>query len=134
YEIIVEDTSWEEADRRCQEMGGHLVTITSQEEMDEVVALAETTDAIYIWMGGTTSYDNEGNVFGHWETGEKLSYSAWCKGEPSRVDIDGTEERYLMLWNVKLSNGWSWNDQRNDPVEAVPAMSGKMAFICEYDS
>ncbi|HEX3075570.1 MAG TPA: VWA domain-containing protein [Lachnospiraceae bacterium] len=134
YEIIVEDTSWEEADRRCQEMGGHLVTITSKEEMDEVVALAETTDAAYIWMGGTTSYDNEGNVFGHWETGEEFSYSAWCKGEPSRVDMDGTEEWYLMLWNVKLSNGWSWNDQRNDPVKAVPAMSGKMAFICEYDS
>jgi hypothetical protein len=99
YEIFMEDVSWEAANRRCLEMGGHLATITSQAENDEIVKLAETTSATYVWLGGYTSYDDYGNVFAHWITGENFGYSAWMADEPSRVDKDGTPEWYLMLWH-----------------------------------
>lgn len=134
YELIRESLSWEEASQRCQEMGGHLATITSQDEMDQLVQMAEAAGVKYVWLGGTTSHDDAGNVFGHWVTGEDFTYQAWSDGEPSRVDLDGTEEWYIMLWNIPSLGGWTWNDQRNDPAAAVAAMAKDMAFICEFES
>lgn len=134
YELIQESLSWEEASQRCQEMGGHLATITSQDEMDRLVQMAEAAGVKYVWLGGTTSHDDAGNVFGHWVTGEEFTYQAWSVGEPSRVDLDGTEEWYIMLWNIPSLGGWAWNDQRNDPAAAVVSMAKDMAFICEFES
>ncbi len=133
YEIFIEDISWEEANQKCQERGGHLITITSQDEMDQAIKLAEATKATHVWIGGYTSYDESGQVFAHWITGEEFAYSAWCEGEPSRQDLDGVDEWYLMLWNIKKLGGWSWNDQRNNPVADYPNLSGKIAYICEYE-
>ena len=133
YQIVRENLTWEEASQRCQEMGGHLATITSQAEMDELIRMAEDAGAKYIWLGGTTSHDEHGNVFGHWVTGEEFDFQIWTAGEPSRLDLDGTEEWYIMMWYLPNYGGWSWNDQRNDPVAAVPAMEGEMAFICEFE-
>lgn len=134
YEIFKECLTWEEASARCQEMGGHLATITSQDEMNELIAIAEAAEARYVWLGGYTSYDDDGNVFGHWVTGEPFAYQSWCVDEPSRVDKDGVEEWYIMLWNIPSLGGWSWNDQRNDPAGAVKSMVDEMAFICEFEN
>lgn len=134
YEVVTGALSWEDAARRCQEMGGHLATITSQSEMDQIVSMAESADLKYVWLGGYTSYDSAGNVFGHWVTGESFSYQNWSTGEPSRRDLDGVDEWYIMLWNVPSLGGWTWNDQRNDPAAAVPSMAKNMGFICEYEN
>ncbi len=133
YELFKESLSWEEASRRCQEMGGHLATITSQDEMDLLVGMAENAGVKYVWLGGYTSYDDHGNVFGHWVTGENFSYQAWSTDEPSRVDRDGAEEWYIMLWNIPHLGGWTWNDQRNDPAGAVTSMVPEMSYICEFE-
>jgi len=134
YEIIKEALTWEEANKRCQEMGGHLATITSQSEEEQLIAMAEAAEIDFIWLGGYTSYDDDGNVFGHWVTGEDFVYEAWCVDEPSRVDLDGTEEWYIMLWNIPSLGGWNWNDQRNDPAAEVSSMTDSMGFICEFES
>ena len=133
YELFKESLTWEEASRKCQQMGGHLATITSQAEMDEIIAMAEAQDVKYIWLGGYTSYDDQGNVFGHWVTGEEFTFQAWSENEPSRQDQDGTEEWYIMLWNIQALNGWYWNDQRNDPVSVVPIMADGMGYVCEFE-
>lgn len=133
YELFVEDVSWEEAAQKCQERGGHLVAITSEAEMAEVVRLVEKSEATYIWLGGYTSYDDYGDVFAHWITGEDFSYSKWSDGEPSRTDLDGTDEWYLMLWKVEKYNGWSWNDQRNDPAADFEWIQGKIGYVCEFE-
>lgn len=134
YELFHEALTWEEANRRCQEMGGHLATITSQAEMDGLVQLCEQAGLNYVWLGGYTSFDSDGGVFGHWITGEPFDYAAWCVDEPSRVDLDGTPEWYIMLWNIPSLGGWTWNDQRNDPAGAVPKMAEDMGYICEYET
>lgn len=132
YELVKESLSWEEASRRCQEMGGHLATITSPSEERQLIAMAEAQGVKYLWLGGYTSYDSYQNIYGHWVTGETFSYQNWTPGEPSRVDQDGTPERYLMLWFVR--GAWAWNDQRNDPAGVVSSMAKYMGFVCEYES
>ncbi len=134
YLAFRESLTWEEAAARCEQLGGHLATVTSSTEEDEIIALLEKEDIKYCWLGGYTSYDDYGNVFGHWVTGETFGYSAWSGSEPSRVDQDGTDEWYVMLWNVPSLNGWYWNDQRNDPVAAVPYMESGMGFVCEFEN
>lgn len=133
YELVMSDASWEAARKACSDMGGHLVTITSQSEMVTVIQMAEDAGVDYIWLGGYTSYDRNDNVFAHWVTGEEFNYYNWSTNEPSRKDLDGTNEWYLMLWNLPQYGGWTWNDQRNDPAADLSYFRGKMAFICEYE-
>ncbi len=132
YELIVEDISWSEANEACLKKGGHLITITSQEEMDQAIALAEGAGLRFVWMGGYTSIRND-VAYGHWITGEPFEFQPWYPGEPSRTDEDGADEMYLMLWQV--NDEWSWNDQRNDPVgeTGLEYFKGKTGYICEYE-
>lgn len=132
YEVVKSSMTWEEANRRCQEMGGHLATVTSQSEFDEIVSLCEEAGLQSLWMGGYTSYDYDGQVFGHWVTGEAFTYQNWFPNEPSRSDRDGVQEYYIMLQNLPEYGGWRWNDQRNDPTERLPSMAQSMGFVCEY--
>ena len=131
YEIIAGDISWTEANNRALANGGHLATITSQDEMNELVEMAKKSGLEYLWIGGYTSVRNN-QAFGHWTTGEPFDYTAWFPGEPSRNDKDGTPEFYLMLWNV---NGeWSWNDQRDNVLDSgLDYFKGKIGYICEYE-
>ena len=132
YELIVEDISWSEANEACLKKGGHLITITSQEEMDMAVAMASEKELRFVWMGGYTSIRND-VAYGHWITGEPFEFQPWYPGEPSRTDEDGAAEMYLMLWQV--NDEWSWNDQRNDPVgdTGLAYFKGKTGYICEYE-
>ncbi len=125
YELVVADVSWTEAAERCQEMGGHLVTINTQEEFDTVVKMAEENGVPRIWIG---CHRVNGELV--WENGE-TGIEVWAKGEPSYVDInDEVAEDYIMLWN---NNGWGYNDNRNDPIADYPEWySGTVGFICEY--
>lgn len=134
YELVMADVTWEEANEAANRAGGHLATITSQTEEDTIINMAEAQGAKYIWLGGYTSYDESGHPFGHWVTGGDFSFQAWGKDEPSRQDLDGTPEWYIMLWNIPELGGWIWNDQRNDPGAAVEYFKGNTAYVIEYEN
>lgn len=127
---------WEDARRIAEEEGGHLVTLTSQEENDFVFALTKDRPALwsYIpqvkyfsgpWIGafqenGATEPD--GGWF--WVNDEGLlEYSRWLSGEPSN---SGGREKYAQLYipEGSVSSPW-WNDQWGVPV---------YGFVIEYDS
>jgi VWFA-related protein len=133
YELVRSDASWEQASQEALAKGGHLVTISSQDEMNQVTQIAQNSGLTYVWLGGYTSYDANGQVFGHWTTGEPFTYQNWCAGEPSRTDKDGVQEWYIMLWNIPSLGGWNWNDQRNDPAADYSYFKGKMGYIIEYE-
>ncbi|SEF47154.1 Mg-chelatase subunit ChlD [Eubacterium ruminantium] len=133
YEIVQADISWTEANKAAIRKGGHLITISSQDEMDMAVKMAEEKGLEFVWMGGYTSVRN-GAAYGHWITGEDFyGFQAWYPGEPSRTDKDGADEMYLMLW--KIGDEWSWNDQRNDPIKdtGLQYFKSKTGYIIEYD-
>lgn len=131
YEIIQSDMSWSEAKAACEARGGYLATITTIEEYDKICKLADETDLIYLWLGAClptadTSWSQAG-----WITGESWTFENWYPGEPSKWDDDGALEYCLSMWTVK--NGpWTFNDQRNDIVAALPSITGKVGYVCEY--
>lgn len=135
YELITGDVEWAEANAECIKRGGHLITISSDAEMQKASEMAEAAGLSYVWIGGYTSVRGS-TAYGHWITGEMFDYQKWYPGEPSRDDLDGTPEMYLMLWKVD-SSGWTWNDQRDglfkDP-QIAKIFKGKTGYICEYES
>ena len=131
YEVVKADISWTQANEAAMQKGGHLVTITSQAEMDKCCQLAESKGLVFCWMGGYTSRNGYSNVFAHWVTGEPFNYTKWYKGEPSRDDRDGTPEMYLMLWNI--DDEWSWNDQRDNPIPEFDYFHNQTGYIIEYE-
>lgn len=122
YAIFDNATSWTDAKKKCEKMGGHLVTITSEAEDNAVYKLVDETGysdvAIGIYNSGTAENPNW-----KWVTDEKLNYQNWAYGEPN-YDYDGTEA-YGGYYG-----GLEWNDFRN---YFSGSSVDNMAYICEWD-
>ncbi len=125
YQVFKEDISWSAARQKCEELGGHLVVINDEDELNEVISMAEQNGISRIWIGLFRQNGKES-----WVNGQE-GYVSWAKGEPSYVDVnDQVSEDYVMLWN---NNGWAYNDNRDDPCADYPDFySGTMGYICEF--
>ena len=121
YQIFQEALTWDEAKSKCEELGGHLATITSEEEYNFVLSFLPTSRELY-WLGGRKS-DN-GEVW-QWITGEPFTFTKWHKGEPNN---QGQSEQCLELTNYwSAYNGqWGWNDESGSYRTS--------GFICEWET
>lgn len=130
YQIFNDGLPWEEANTFCELNGGHLVTITSQEEQDQINALIDAlTDARKNYWAGAKR--NNASDF-QWVTDEKFSYSNWNTGEPN----SGMAEPGLMLYGKNgLGPTGTWNDLSFDcsgnPNEYFT--TANFGFICEWE-
>lgn len=134
YEVIAGDLSWEDAKNACEERGGYLATITSEEEYEKISEMADRSGLTYLWLGAKLQSDTEEWKQAGWITGEDWTFDNWYPGEPSRQDTDGTKELFLCMWKAKYNEeeiGWTFNDQRNDIVGAFPKIAGKVGYVCE---
>lgn len=133
YEIFRADYSWEKANISAMNSGGHLVTITSDDEFDIVVQLASSTSCKYFWLGGRTDIMPDGGVSAWWITGERIPDKYWCEGEPSGSDNDIIED-CVLLWYLEQYGGWTFNDTMNDPLSytALNYYRNNLAYIVEY--
>ena len=109
YKVYSLDVSWKEAKTICENLGGHLATITSSEEQ----AFIETFSTGKPWIGAT---DEKAEGTWEWITGETWDYTNWGSGEPN----NSGDEDYLVLFPRK------WNDLPNTFGE-------QFGFICEWD-
>ena len=99
--------TWPEAKKLCETKGGHLVTISSQEENDYVYGLMQTG-----WIGAN-DIDEEGSFA--WVTGEPFGYSNWRADEPNNASDN---EDAVQMWEEGV-----WNDYSGDNI---------LPFVCEY--
>lgn len=128
YMLYSEDVSWDEAERRCTELGGHLATIKDAADYEKLCQLLDDSNAQYVWIGAYRGDDGQIK----WLDGKEHDFYAWAQGEPSMTDsYDGAAENYIML--VKQADGtWLYNDSRPDPMAQYSRFySGKIAYICQ---
>lgn len=122
YEIISGLRTWSEARTACENAGGYLATITSEEEYNRVLEAVYASDRKVLWLG---AQKDEGNMF-KWITGEEFSYASWLSGEPNN---EGGNENCLVMFSV---NGqWVWADVPED-VSAYYT-ENQVGYICEYN-
>jgi len=108
----------------CESIGGHLVTITSAEEQNEVYNnyVKNGANNMY-WIGGHRVGTT--NSFA-WVTGEKWEYTNWDPGEPNG---DGDENCVQMFRRLG-----KWNDGEDNGDPRLPYYSlENTGFICEWD-
>ncbi|MCI6190597.1 MAG: peptidoglycan DD-metalloendopeptidase family protein, partial [Clostridium sp.] len=101
YAAFRKPLKWHEAKEICEQMGGHLMTITESWEQDIAKDFSNKYGNLYI---GATDEEEEGNW--KWVTGEKFDYTQWAVGQP---DNAGSCENYLGLFQNGLWNDFSDN-------------------------
>jgi hypothetical protein len=144
YEFVLSDGSWQDAFDSCLEKGGYLARFETLEEYEKVTDLLEAqglSDKIF-YVGAARSEDSEDyywvNGDGE-ETGVPVNDPSspvsgkWLSGEPSYED-SGHPEICLTIYHHKDVNDWVLNDVPNDVVKIWSYYSGRMGYICEYES
>ena len=109
--------------------GGQLATVSSEEELETIIRLAQEAGFDRVWIG---AHRVDGEIV--WESGENVSFYRWDNGEPSYTDGgDGATEDYVMLWE---HNGkWVYNDSRENPLTDFYGMyGGRTGYVIEYVS
>ena len=131
YQIFDDDKEirWTDARRKCEEMGGHLVTITSPEEQQFVEELISKGENVFYWIGATDSGVQPNQYY--WITGEAFNYNNWREGQPDNGDwgVGGTED-YIGMLRIDVPKykglAYSWNDFRDNPNDSH-------GYVCEWD-
>jgi len=128
YQRIDSGMTWQEAKVYCENLGGHLVTITDADEQNfiENSILSSATKNNY-WLGG---HENDDGSW-YWVTDETWDYANWGRDQP---DGDGPA---LMMYNSE-ENSWpkgSWNDLLEDGTHEDQTFFGTDNFglICEWE-
>ncbi len=116
YAISDETLLWDDAKQACEDMGGYLVVIDSEEENDLICDLAKDAGKDGYLALGYSDAENEGRWI--WVNGSNNGYTNWNGGEPN--------------------NGLGWNHQNH----AYMYSSGKWDdgydgtssyYVCEWD-
>ena len=116
YQLFNNNISWHYAKAYCQMLGGHLVTITDENEQSTVMSLIntynkDTTNFTHYWLGATKDNDR-GEI--EWVTNEQYDYTCIDK-------FAGTDTLWL---DISAAKG-TWHDYR----DTYPYMG----FICEFE-
>ncbi len=121
YHDVVD--TWEEAKAFCEEMGGHLVTISSKEENDAVFSYLKSTGMRNAYIGLS---DTETLGEYKWVTGESVDFINWNNGDPNHLN---EKERYAQFF-IHHDSRWVDNDFCTTHKESV---GDSKTFICEWD-
>lgn len=121
YKIYNNAEEWDEAKEYCENLNGHLATISSQAENDFLYSLMKKEGYTNAYFGLT---DSEYEGIWKWINDEPLSYSNWHTGEPNS---ENSKEDYAMFY-YKFTDG-TWNDGDF----GGSTVNGNKNYICEWD-
>jgi len=115
YQVFDTSITWHEAKTYCEDLGGHLATITSAYEQQFIESLLVDALKKVFWLGAT---DEKTEGTWEWVTGESFAYTNWRQSQPDNAD---NLEHYLMLYREEFPLGGyygKWNDIAQDEYGA----------------
>lgn len=118
YLVVEGDYTWDEAKKLCEEQGGYLAVITSQEEQSFIQELIKGKNNEGFWLGA----ENSGDIW-TWINGEEFQYQNWDSGEPNGDSSD------MKLQIYEEDGKWddTWSDGDTNGIK-------EHGFICEKDT
>ena len=139
YQLFDIGMTWTEAKAYCENLGGHLMTISSPEETDTVLDIFSQSSKQLLWLGGY--YDEEASGW-KWVDDSEFDYTNWDDYAPDRQTRNDQTESYMMTYKKPNPNGsnseaYKWNDIFEDgcfPGEEDFFSTENYCFICEWDS
>lgn len=136
YKIFDISKSWTDAKSYCESLGGHLVTITSQNEQSfiENTFLSNNTKKHFYLVGG---YRDNSYSEWKWITGEIFSYSKWgANGDEANQNYN-TEQNYIWI-SSSIYTGHEapmiWISHENYNYKDSIWNTNKAGFICEWET
>jgi hypothetical protein len=119
--------SWNNAKAYCTALGGHLVTITDENEQAFIDAIINDNPKPNLWIGLERNMDGTYS----WANGEEFSYNNWINGEevnyPTDLDIAVLIQTYDSGEDMPVG---TWVDSSK---EGGVASVQEIGFICEWD-
>ena len=113
--------TWEYAETLCEGLGGHLLTITSEEE-ENFLEINVFQNGVNYMIGGY--YNTSGNWA--WITGEEMDYQGW--EFPSQTTA--STYRYLGIKSYE----WHYFNETGYYKNSVSDYAQTSGFICEWDT
>ncbi len=129
YKIYDSSKTWNEAKIYCENLGGHLAVITSEEEQTFINDLIKNETKGCYWIGGYYSEE------WHWVTDETFEYTNWASGEPNGIQSGETN---IMIFQQQPPNAEAqrgqWNDENPSGFDDIDFYNiNNFGFICEWD-
>lgn len=128
YKFLRESLSWDNAKKRCEDLGGHLLALETRAEHDFISQWVKNGFATNkdqfgggasVWMGAKEVEVKPGQSEWKWITGQPFTFSAWAGHHPHRVEGD-RDFLSLSLASGEWVNFWG----RQHP---------EFFIICEWD-
>lgn len=132
YKLYDQSMTWDQAKYFCETLGGHLVTISSQEEQIVIEELLTRGLRNSYWIGA--EMDANG-LYTKWITGEGIYYTNYYDNQP---DNCGYQEDVLQVYKNNNGSGTCfgyWNDLNRNGTCYDQAFFGiqNIGFICEWE-
>ena len=118
--MVFERKIWNDAQIECVEVGAHLASIHSEEEMNFIDTLNEENRRGDICIEG---YRGRGEKSFKWADGSLFKYDNWAIGQPDNAD--GVELCIYFYSEPGEKNHKKWNDVQYDLVS--------VGFVCKKD-
>lgn len=135
YKVFDEGMTWTEAKSYCENIGGYLTIIGSQEEQNVVEGLLKEKN--FYWIGASIDLEEE-NATWYWINGKPMEYTNWHGTQPD--NFTGNES-CLMMYNYPNPLDGStikgvWNDVQEDGTCNDEEFFGaeNSGFVCEWAS
>lgn len=108
YYLIETPTTWKNASRFCEQMGGHLAVPDSPLAVARLRSLMKNGAGDGYWIGAS---DEAAEGEWQWVTGEPVTYTNWADNQPDNYNSENGGENYLEMYR----NG-TWNDAGEDAL------------------
>jgi hypothetical protein len=100
FQVVEGHTSWTDAKKKCEAVGGNLAVVPDEETWKALKPLIPDSD---YWLGAS---DAETTGKWKWVDGSSMTYAPWRAGEPNNVG--GKEHWLVSSWgDVPEDYGWT---------------------------